>query len=182
MKKLLLSLTLLFVTGILINETSAQTVELGLRGGVNIASLADSKQEVDSPRIGLLVGVYGKFTIPGTPLSIQSEVLYSQKGAEVNNVEIKRSYIEIPVFVRADFSSSGVLSPHIYAGPYFGFKLDAEPANDSTNDNDFGLTFGVGTGINGFNVGLRYSRGLKEILENEEEKNKAFSIVVGFGF
>lgn len=180
MKKILLAFTVLLAITASINQTKAQTVEIGLRGGVNIASLADAKQEVDSPRIGLLAGVYGRVSIPGTRFSIQPEVLYSQKGAEVNNVEVKRSYLEIPVLLRLDFLTSGLLSPHISAGPYFGFKLDAK--EESTGDTDSGLIFGVGVDINRFNVGLRYSLGLQRVYENDEERNQALSIVIGFGF
>lgn len=190
MKKLLLSFTILFITGICISEVQAQIVpEFGIRGGVNFASFSDSKQEVDSRRTGLLVGVYLKVPIPVIPVSIQSEVLYSQKGAEINGVEVRLSYIEIPLLVKVDLAREILISPHLYAGPYLGFNLnhEEEPAGDQEFqddgvNNDFGLIFGAGIDISRINVGVRYSLGLEEVFEDEEIRNNAISIVAGIKF
>lgn len=95
----------------------------------------------------------------------------------------------MPVLARLDFSTLGPFSPHIYAGPYFAFELNAEtepssdlPFEEVTRNKDYGLTFGIGSDFNRVNIGVRYSVGIKKVLENEEERNQVFSIVFGFGF
>ncbi len=187
MKKLLLSFALLFVTGIFVNEVKAQIrPTFGIRGGVNFASFNDSKQAVDSRRIGLLAGLYAVVNIPGTPVSIQPEVFYSQKGVEINNVEVLLNYLEIPLLVRIDFAEMAALSPHIYAGPYLAFNLnyEEEPAGNLPNTKNivFGALVGLGIDLNKINFGIRYSLGLEEIFENEEARNTAISIVAGVSF
>lgn len=189
MKKQLLLLLLFLSSGMYVKEAPAQILsEFGIRGGINFASFSDSKQEVDSRRVGLLSGVYGTFKIPLIPISIQPEVLYSQKGAGINGVEVKLSYIEIPVLVRINLASMGSLSPHLYAGPYIGFKLtykeEPQPsdAEIQVNNTDYGLVFGGGLDIRKINLGVRYSLGFNEILEFEEERNNVIAIVAGINF
>lgn len=172
-----------------VKEASAQIMpEFGIRGGINFASFSDSKQEVDSRRVGLLAGVYGTIKIPSIPISIQPEVLYSQKGAEINGVKVKLSYIEIPVLIRMNLASKVSLIPHLYAGPYVGFKFNYEeeppPADDEIQEKnlDYGLVFGAGFDINKINVGVRYNLGLNEIFEVEEERNNVIAIVAGINF
>ncbi len=171
---------------VIVNKTNAQLLfEYGIRGGVNLASFNDSKQEIDSRRIGILAGVYGKVRISSIPISIQPEVLYSQKGAEINGVEVKLSYIEIPILARVNLSQKGIIKPHIYLGPYLGFNLnyEEEPSGDleEANNMDYGLVFGAGINVKKLNVGLRYSLGLKEIFEIEEERNNVIAIIFGYG-
>ncbi|MCW9705437.1 porin family protein [Fodinibius salsisoli] len=192
MKKLLLTLTL-FITGVIANQVKAQTSpEFGIRGGINFASFSNSKQEVDSRRVGLLAGAYAVVPISGTSFSIQPEVLYTQKGAEINDVEIKFSYIEIPVLARIDFATERNLTPHLYLGPYAGINVNAEEnppaqgdiplAEERANDFVYGLTVGGGIDMNSINIGLRYSYGLEEVFKIEGARNTAISIVAGYQF
>ncbi|NBC67264.1 MAG: outer membrane beta-barrel protein [Bacteroidetes bacterium] len=189
MKKNLLLFVLFLSINLYVKEASAQIMpEFGIRGGINFASLSDSKQEVDSRRVGLLSGVYGTFQIPFIPISIQPEVLYSQKGAEINGVEVNLSYIEIPVLARINLASKVLLTPHIYAGPSIGFKLNYKeeppPADDEIqiNNTDYGLVFGGGFDVRKINLGFRFSIGLNEIFDIEEERNSVIAIIAGIDF
>lgn len=194
MEKLLLTFTLLFASGTVINQAKAQTAPaFGIRGGVNFASFSDSKQEVDSRRVGLMAGAYAVVPISGTSFSIQPEVLYTQKGAEINDVEINFSYIEIPVLARIDFAAERNLSPHLYLGPYAGINVNAEEnppaqeglprAEERANNFVYGLAVGGGVDINKINIGLRYSYDLEEAFaELQDARHRAISIVVGYQF
>ena len=174
MKKPLLTFALLFVVGMFVNQTRAQTtLELGIRGGVNFASFSDSKQEVDSRRIGLMAGAYAVVPISGTAFSIQPEVLYTQKGAGINDVEIHFSYLEVPLLARVNLTSKRKLKPHLYLGPSVSFNLNAEEdppaqggdiplAKERANNVVYGLAAGGGMNINRINIGLRYNYDLKE--------------------
>lgn len=193
MKKPLLTFTLLFVIGMLVNKTQAQTsLELGIRAGVNFASFSDSKQEVDSRRIGFMAGAYAVVPISKTSFSIQPEILYTQKGAEINEVEIHFSYIEIPLLVRVNLASKRQLKPHLYLGPSVSFNLDAEEdppaqgniplAEERANNVVYGLAVGGGTNINRINIGLRYNYDFKEAFDLQDAKHSAISIVLGYQF
>lgn len=179
-----------FATALCVNNATAQiNPEIGIRTGVNFATFSDSKQEVDSRRIGLLIGIYANLPLPirilGNPVSIQPEILYTQKGAEINEVEVRLSYIEVPVLVRLDFSTPGLLSQHIYLGPYVAFNLnyEEEPAGSLANTNNivFGAVVGLGVDINRINVGIRYSWGV-DVFEFEEANNSVISIAAGISF
>lgn len=189
MKKNLLFFALFLSIDLYVKEASAQIIpEFGIRSGINFASFSDSKQEVDSRRVGLLAGAYGTFKVPYIPIFIQPEVLYSQKGAEINGVEVNLSYIELPVLVRINLTSKGLLKPHIYAGPHIGFKLNYEeeppPADNEiqVNNTDYGLVFGGGLDVQKVNLGVRFSIGLNEIFDIEEERNSVIAIVAGIDF
>jgi len=193
MKKLLLTFTLLLAAGIIINQAKAQTdPAFGIRGGVNFASFNDFKQEVDSRRVGLVAGAYGIFPITGTSFLVQPEVLYTQKGAEINGVEIKFSYIEIPVLVRVNIAAKHQMTPHLYLGPYASFNLNVEEdppaqgnvpsAEERTNNIVYGLSLGGGVDINSINIGLRYNHDFKNVFDKGGGENTAISIVVGYQF
>lgn len=185
MKKVLLLLTLLFAVVSFANEVKAQIKpEFGIRAGVNFASWAGAPVLGDiSPRVGLLVGVYGRIPIPGSSFSIQPEVLYTQKGIRINNFEVHLNYIQIPVFARVDFANQTLLSPHLILGPYLTFKLNNVENPSIYNNVLYGLAVGAGVDINRISIGIRYSHDIKNFHQGTVEgKNYAISIVAGFRF
>lgn len=198
MKKILLSFILFFILCISVNKAKAKAKaqarpEFGIRGGVNFASIQGFKQETDTPRKGLLAGVYAVIHIPGSSFSVQPEVLYSQKGAVINTVEVNTSYLHIPVFMRLDFASKTFLSPHLLLGPYVAFNLTAQekPAvqsglpslDERINKTAFGLAVGAGIDVKGINIGVRYNRDISKLFKIEEDgRNSVISIVAGFQF
>jgi hypothetical protein len=193
MKNLLFICSVIFLTLFSTTKSHAQLsflVDFGIRGGISSATFVDSKQEVDDRRTGVMAGVYASVIIPRTPFSIQPELLYSQKGAEINGTTTDLSYIEIPVLAKFNFIKSNTLKSRLYFGPYVGFNINAEenpesdlgPLEDEVKNNDFGLTFGADVEIQRINLGIRYSAGLTEVFENEEARNSVISIVAGIGF
>jgi hypothetical protein len=185
------SFTLLFIfSATTLKAQLPFLVDVGLRGGIASAGFLDSKQDVDSRRLGLTAGGYANINIPTTPFSIQPELLFTQKGAEINGVDVDLGYLEIPVLAKLNFIKTSKLKSYLYLGPYFGFNLSADedpPSDDQsleeiTKNSDVGLTFGGEVAFGKTNVGLRYGLGLTEIFENEEEKNSTFSVVVGYTF
>ncbi|MDX1671037.1 MAG: porin family protein [Balneolaceae bacterium] len=191
MKKLLLQtiLVALISTGFAISTVEAQSpVSFGIKGGVNFANLNDVSGDPDS-RTGLLLGAYLQLDLPGAPFTIQPEVLYSQKGAESTGGDLELDYLEIPVLAKLGFTTPGPVKPHILAGPYLGFVLNAESGGVDVSDQtqtDFGGVLGVGTDINlpgpSLTVDLRYGFGFTDIFENASGKNGIFSIAAGIGF
>lgn len=203
MKKILLSLTILLAAGLFTHQAQAQSnIGFGFRGGVNIANINDADFDAES-RTGIMLGGYFSFPIPNSPVYIQPEILYTQKGAEIDDLtgngvttEAKLDYIEVPVLARFDFITDGNITPHVYFGPYIGFNVSSEveatsdegTVSDNLEDEikgtDFGVTVGGGVDFGKFNLGVRYGAGLTKIFEDDlgEGKNGVFSVTAGVNF
>lgn len=186
MKKLLFLFSLLLAVGVVANQAQAQT-SFGIRGGVNIANLNDTDADTDS-RTGLHAGLYFNFPVTNSPVSIQPEVLYTQKGYEVGDDPVKLDYIEIPVLAKFDFITDGSITPNVYFGPSVGFNVNAEDEiggdiEDSVKGTEFGVVVGGGLGFGRLDLGVRYGAGLTEVFENGgSAKNGVFSVTAGIGF
>lgn len=173
--------TLVLTLGIQQTTLAQSPVDFGIRGGLNFANVNDVDGDPDS-RTGFLIGAYLDIGIPMSPLSIQPEATYSQKGAEAGGTEIALDYLEVPVLAKLSFAP-GPASPHVYAGPYAGFVLESDIDDAQT---DFGGIVGAGLDINlvavDLNVGARYGVGLSDAFEDGSGKNSVFSIVAGISF
>lgn len=199
MKKLLsliCAFALISVAGI--NTATAQSpLNFGLRGGLNIANL--NNVDGTDARTGFTAGAYLNFKVPMSPVSIQPEILYTQKGFDASgtisgqqiSTTTKLDYIEIPVLAKFSFAP-GPFTPKVYFGPYVGFNVKAEveaegggqsgttDIKDSVKDTDFGVVVGAEVSISKFNVGIRYGAGLTKIAEDDSDgKNGVLSIVAG---
>lgn len=211
MKKLLGALCILLSLGLLTNQAQAQ-VDFGIRGGVNFATFNNVDDFETESRTGVMAGVYINYQIPNSPISIQPEILYTQKGAMVTvlsdtdtpiQFEYKLNYIAIPVLAKFDYVLDGPVTPHVYFGPYVAFTINAEAQyegqngsitadiSDKVKNTDFGVVVGAGVDVSRFNIGVRYSVGLVTVAEDDDEdnivnaveaKNGVISIVAGFTF
>lgn len=195
MKKLLFSLCLLLTLGVFAQEAQAQrSGGFGIRGGVNFANLNDTDFDTKS-RTGLMIGAYTSFPIPNSPVVIQPELLYTQKGFKSGGDTYKLGYVELPVLARFDFITDGSITPHVYFGPYLGLNVSAKvdgdgglfggDANieDQVKGTDFGVTVGGGLDFGRFDLGVRYGAGLTEVFEEGgSAKNGVLSITAGIGF
>ncbi|WP_426058862.1 porin family protein [Hymenobacter sp. B1770] len=190
MKKVILSLGLL--AGVA-TAANAQEVRFGLKGGVNYSTITtdDNDEDIES-KIGLLGGAFANFGLSDL-ISIQPEVLYSQKGAQsesMNDAKFKLNYIDVPVLVKVN--AGGLF---FEGGPQVGFLAGAKITDGTTSvdvkDNfksvDFGYAVGLGyQAESGPMIGLRYNGGItnisKETSDNDKTRNSAFQLYVGFAF
>ena len=174
------------------NAQENKTATVGVTGGANFANFNDAGVETDA-KVGFSAGVFGRFYIPDSPVSIQPEVLYSRKGASGDNIEATLDYIEIPVLARFGFINDSNVTPTVFFGPYVGFNVNAEGTTsnftfnveDAVNKTDAGVLFGADVEINKqFTVGGRYSAGLTEVFKDDgaTAKNGVFSVMVGVSF
>lgn len=174
-----------------------------ITAGANFAKIAGDNSDSDN-RIGFVGGV-GLVKPIAPNWAIQPELTYSMKGGEgsdaTDKTTVKLSYLEIPVLLRYDFTTSGGARPFFQAGPALAFKLgcsvevesggvsgsadcDAAPGGDNVKSFDLGAMLGAGVGFKRMNhvisVGLRYNFGLIEIADNSHTKNRVLSIVGAF--
>lgn len=190
MKKFILSLGLL--VGIA-SAAHAQTgVRFGLKAGANYTSVTADNTDAIESKIGLQAGALANFGLSDL-ISIQPEVLYSQKGYQLeadSDIKLKLNYIDIPVLVKVN--ADGLF---FEAGPQLGILAgakitdgdDDEDVKDGYNTVDFGYVAGLGyQAESGPMIGLRYNGGISNIIKNgsdsDKVRNSAFQLYVGYVF
>ncbi|MFN3640925.1 MAG: porin family protein [Flavobacterium sp.] len=162
-----------------VNTTSG--LGFGVKGGVNFSNLYTDEVDDNNVLTSFHVGVFATMPITGF-LGIQTEVLYSRKGAELeyNNAfltgtaQFRLNYIEVPVLLKFNITENF----NIHAGPYVAYLIDADVTNKSSNANfdfeenlnnddfnkfDYGLSAGLGFDFNSFGIGARYNYGLATV-------------------
>ena len=169
-------------------------LSFGAKAGINIANLSgDAFDDADS-RTGIIIGGVVDIGLPMLPVGLETGLYYSQQGATISESfeefgetfdfesTLSLDYLTIPVLGKLYFGPPGPISPHIVAGPYFAYLLDAESEvtmngmtisgdiSDETESLDFGLIAGVGVdfnvGVTKLNVQARYSLGLVDIFDD----------------
>ncbi len=208
MKKLTaLLISCFLIVGLTTTAQAQSPISFGLKGGLNIADVTGSDMDT-STRTGLTGGLALHLNLPALPVGIESGLFYSQKGTVVSFTDpdfgsidgtFKLDYLEIPVLAKLGLGA-GPINPHLLAGPYLGFNLNAEvegeesgfsfseDISDDVNSTDFGLMFGAGLdfnlGVTALSAQARYSLGLTDIFEDDDEglKHGVFSVVVGINF
>lgn len=151
----------------------AQRVNLGLKGGLNVASLDNSEDQNLNSRIGYHAGLFANIPV-GYQIAIQPEVVYSSQGVKYTEAGFEHSlalnYVNIPVMVQANVGRGF----YAQAGPQLGIltSVDDEVSDTETGffqKNDFKSTdvaLGVGLGykgLSGFGIDARYNLGLTNI-------------------
>lgn len=183
----------------------------GVKGGVNFTNLYVDDVDDENMKIGFNAGAYYRAQL-ADGFGIQPELLFSQKGTEVEYTNTKQiisgtgkyrfnlNYLEVPVLLVGSFGSF-----NIHAGPYIGFLLGVkikdvdddgdvsaveELDRDDFNTVDAGLAGGIGFDFSGGMIGARYNYGLNEIAKSgsvagnplRNSKNSALQLYVGFDF
>lgn len=183
MKKLILGILTVFT----ITATQAQGLDLGIKAGVNFATLNDATN-LDN-RTGFVAGAFVGAKLSDN-VGIQADLLYSQQGAEFEGEKFDLNYVNVPVVAKF-FVFKGL---HIHAGPQFGFKIDdntqslfGELFNDAAVK-DFDLSGVAGIGYDlplGIRIEGRYNFGLSDVGEEDEfefGKNSVYTLSIGYSF
>lgn len=189
----------LFVTSVY--QLKAQPIpHLGIRLGMNAATVSGVEGDFGKRRIGLVAGVYGHFMISKCHFSIQPELLYSQKGINHNifgqflqvHNSLKINYIEIPILFKYIFIPSSSVRPSIYLGPYVGFNIVAKRERypgTSVNSRsdieaiDFGFSTGASVALGRYHLGFRFTFAASGISSSGSytgyHRNSVLSFVTG---
>ena len=181
----------------------AQGPRVGAIVGANFARL-DGLDDVDlDKRTGVVGGLSLLFPL-GTPWSLQTEALLVTAGAEPGSGGgdgITLTYAQVPVLFRLSVAPGASLSPHVYAGPYLGFRIrcrvdvsgpdsDCEDAPGvSTQSVDVGGIAGGGLDLRVGGLiltgGVRYGFGVSKVAEfefdsvRESARNGSFAVYTG---
>lgn len=181
-----LIVVMLGVTLMAIAPVSAKKIENGAKIGLNFASLSGSDDTGFEGRTGFLIGYYLAFEIAPN-LAVQTELLYSQKGAKgdyYNNLDVKftMNYLEIPILLRYTFSAPDGAGPFLVFGPSLALNnkgevsytnsLDETIWKDMSNQKtvDIGLVMGGGISVNSGSrkifLDARYTYGLSNVFDD----------------
>jgi opacity protein-like surface antigen len=181
-----------------------QPAAVGVKAGMNFANLnfeGDGATVNLDQRKGFVGGLFVVW--PATSrVALQTEALYSQKGAQMEeegaSAKIKLDYVDVPVLARFSSPVSGGTSFHVFAGPSFNFRVSAkaessfededesEDIDDDVERFDLGFVAGAGLEFGRFVVDGRYTWGLSNINKDESEdvkiKNRVFAVMAGIRF
>jgi len=199
MKKSLIQSTIVLTVLAFISVSSLQAqglgtspVTFGIKGGLNFANYNDISGGDLNSRTGFLIGGFLNFDLPALPITLQPEVLYSQKGAEDSGVELNVDYLEIPVIAKVGVVPTGPVKLNLQVGPYVGFVLNSEASGGGISvdiDNaqtDFGGEAGAGAdislGVTTLTIDARYGFAFNDAFEDGQGKNGVFSIAAGIVF
>ncbi len=181
---------------------SAQTA-IGLRAGLNVSDFSgDDAPANTDPRLGFAGGLFARVPVGASGLYVQPEVGYSMKGVSAedgsgSDATIAVDYIEVPLLLgyATPVTVSGLMLG-AYAGPALGIKaresLDlngnggsGSVDSDVFNDLDVGAAFGVTVGAGAFGVDGRYTLGLTNALDTNDDadvRNGVFTIAGTYTF
>ncbi|PSG88572.1 porin family protein [Aurantibacter aestuarii] len=186
-------------------ETSAPLSVLGgLKGGLNVATIAGEGDSDVTSRISFHLGFFAEFPV-SSKFSFQPELLFSSQGARENtfiqtNINGFPTFAKSDIILRLNYINVPVLAKYYLAdrfsievGPQVGFLITARAefenedeqftikGEDSVIDNfktiDFGAVFGLGFKVTEkVNFSIRYNLGLSNIYKGEELNEDASEI------
>ena len=168
-------------------------VQLGLKGGLNVATLstADNNSSID-PRVSFNVGGLAHIHL-NKEFAIQPELLFSGQGATqtISGTEHKTNlnYLQIPVLLQYMIGTGF----RIETGPQFGALVGANrevgsvkvDTKNAYKTMDVAWVFGAGYLTNsGFGIDARYNVGLTNINDVSSTKinNRVFSVGIFYQF
>ena len=146
----IVALTLILIMTIA-DAQAQKPIRLGLRGGLNIATMGgDATEGSDiSTRTGFMFGGFGIIDVSDV-ISIQPELRFSTKGAKQTynasdflslgvaqdfEEKVKLTYLEVPVLVKFRIPTQGKIKPNVVIGPSIQFNLSAK--DEETFDDTF---------------------------------------------
>lgn len=176
MKKLLLSLGLLTAAAGFNTAQAQRNVSLGLKGGASLSNFVGKQADAYESLFGFHGGLFASIGLTRM-VAFQPELLYSRKGAKLNDIDLTRraDYLDVPLAFHVN--ADGLF---FEAGPQVGFLLSAKDktGNQSVdskniyNTVDFGYLFGLGyQRKTGPGIGLRYNGGFTNVSKARKAGN-----------
>lgn len=197
MKKIIIPV---FVLTMIWATSQAQSFNLGIKAGVNLAKL-DADYASSENILGYQAGVWAR--IGGASFYVQPEVYVGSKGSKFISItqtggnevsakaEVKLTTLSVPVLLGTKFGTKNY-NIRLMAGPVVSFVLDDNSTFDTAYQTatDFGnyknQTFaaqgGVGLDVGKLSLDLRYEAGLNNISKSEKysQKSNVFQASVAF--
>jgi hypothetical protein len=183
---------------------SGEIAGKGLKTGLNSASMAGAGAEPGlTSQIGGAAGVFMTLELTDH-VAVQPEILYTQKGAELeaatNPFEYRFSYVEVPLLWKLTLAGrDAAFRPNLYAGPFVGVKVGAqvetyhdrgqeesdEVSLPSARGIDAGIAAGIGAdlslGPGRILVDIRYEKSLVNAMTTGARvRHSVASVLLGY--
>ncbi|MBQ4804690.1 PorT family protein [Aquimarina sp. MMG015] len=186
MKKVIL---IIVITVFTISNVNAQDFNLGVKGGLNFATLTGANHSEIGWTTDFNLGIMAEIKI-SDKFSLQPELMYSGQGygSSVDSEGIiALNYLNVPLMSKY-YVTKGL---SLEAGPQIGFLLSTKGGTQDYKDQfktmDFGVNFGVGYKLdNGLYFSARYNLGLSNINNidgiSDKNRNGVFQLSIGYFF
>jgi len=169
----------ILVAALMVASFSFAQINFGVHAAANMSTMWGDDSDNAAAGVGFSAGLGMKISLPLLPITVAPEVLIDMRnvGADKGDATFTEWALEVPVLVRLS------LLPILYleAGPTLAIDLSASGEDELGNEYDydsdaletveFGLAFGVGTGIVPFvDIDFRVNLGLTKIFADYENK------------
>lgn len=178
-------ITLIAIT-MMVGTASAQTFNIGIKGGLNLPTINVSNNQSHDIKPSFHFGLLGHIHM-ADHFALQPEVVFSAQGTKYGNGQkLDLNYVNFPLLFQYMFDNGFRLQ----AGPQLGFLVSARANGENVKDNYKGVEVGLGIGASyvhppsGFGVDARYNHGLSNINNNEaiDSYNRGFQLGVFYVF
>lgn len=209
MKKIF-TLALLSV-GLLVSSTvNAQSIQFGVKGGLNVTDMKINTKVFDkSNQIGAFVGPTVKFSLPIVGLGIDASALYDFHQAKVEFAgeaqTVKQQQIAIPVNLRYAIGLGSSANVFFFAGPQWGINIGEKDfkwtkgSSYSLAKSNFSMNVGLGVTLlkhlqlnANYNVALGKTADVnfwkavettgQQIIDKEKSRNNSWQIGLAYYF
>lgn len=181
----------ILMTAMVVASAAFAQIGVGVHAAGTVSNLYGDQAEKVTAGVGFSAGIGAKISLPLLPITIAPEVLIDMRNTGIDGMDdysMTEWALDIPVMVR--FSLLPIL--YVEAGPSFNFNLatgthdviakrdvDTDIPGESLNSFEFGLAFGVGTGIVPFlDIDFRVNLGLTNTFS---DKYSVAGITIGTG-
>jgi hypothetical protein len=189
MKKLILTLITITAAFTFASAQVIPSFQLGIKGGVNFASLSSSAGSTfsTSNRAGYLGGLWARVGALG--FNFQPELYVTGKNVQItdNGTEVKAKFtsIDVPLLFGGKIGAFG-FGGRFYTGPLVSFAINKSQSfgtaiGNATSldykDQNYAWVFGAGIDIKNISVDLRYEAGLsKQTYGSSQTKVSLFNL------
>lgn len=158
MKKRNLFLLVLCAVLTCVVPSHARSVRIGPRVGMNVNSIHFSKDIFDKEnRVGVTAGLELEVSLP-LGICVDGSIMYARrtvdgKFTDSNNNEIQnknQDYITVPINLKWNLGLplvGKVISPFIYTGPDFAFRVSKEAIIDAYKNRSVDVAWDFGVGV-----------------------------------
>ena len=171
--KLVVKSLVIFVFILASSTVNAQNFKLGIKGGVNYASISEIGND---DRLGLTGGIFFGFKF--NALSLQAEALFSQQGDRFNQNDIETDYALVPVIAKLNFLKIF----NLQFGPQFSYLINS---SDILRSEQLDISGAVGLGVQlGPNLEIegRYNYGFTDAFKGASGENRFISLALAYSF
>ena len=147
MKEVIISMSLIVLFQ-MASYAQENAISIGPRIGVNFSNVSGVDDSKTS--LGLALGITSVYSVSENS-GISLDILYSQEGYEINDVEVDLDYISIPIYYTLFFGKLGEkMRPKIFVGVVPKFLIGAKSGDTDIKENsaDFGFDVSGGLGLN----------------------------------